>query len=209
MKSFRSAIMLIALFCGSLLSMQPAAAADVANDPKAVMEDTVNRIIDVLNNRQDKTRLVEADRDAIRKIVNGRFDYEAMASRSLGLPWKELDRKEQKHFTEVFRELLERSYGNRLGTYKGQTVSFGEVEIRDDKARIMTTASDGTKETPIEYRMHQTPIGWQVYDIRVEGASLVRTFYQDFQGQLEKGSYKDLVKTLEEKIAKLKAQDNA
>jgi len=209
MKSFRSAILLIALFCGSMLAMQPAAAADVANNPKAVIEDTINRIIDVLNNRPDKTRLVEADRDAIRDIVHGRFDYEAMASRSLGQPWKDLDKKEQQHFTNVFRELLERSYGNRLGEYKGQTVSYGEMEMKNDKARIMSTVSDGTKETPIEYRLHQTPTGWQVYDIRVEGASLVRTFYQDFQAQLEKGSYKDLVKTLEEKVEKLRAQDNA
>ncbi|HXH72565.1 MAG TPA: ABC transporter substrate-binding protein [Mariprofundaceae bacterium] len=210
MKPFRPVITLLAALFVAVMGAVPASwSADAQPGPKAVIEDTINRIIDVLNARQDKSRLVEADRDAIRKIVTGRFDYEAMASRSLGQPWKELDAKERQHFTEVFRELLERSYGNRLGTYKGQTVTFGDVEIRGDKARILTTASDGVKNTPIEYRMHQTPTGWQVYDIIVEGASLVRTFYQDFQGQLEKGSYQELVKSLEDRIAKLKAQDSA
>lgn len=208
MKPFRPLAILFAAMLALVSVATPAWSAKVHDDPKSVIEDTINRIIDVLNARQDKSRLTEADRDAIRKIVKGRFDYRAMASRSLGLPWRDLNAKERDHFTEVFRELLERSYGNRLGTYKGQTVSFGEVEMKGDKARIMTTASDGTKETPIEYRMHQTPTGWQVYDIRVEGASLVRTFYQDFQAQLERGSYKDLVKTLEEKIEKLKAEDS-
>ena len=182
----------------------PAGAAD--EDPKAVIQSIVSGIIDVLEHREDKTKLVEADREKIRHIVNGRFDYAAMAKRSLGEPWKKLDEAERAHFTDVFRQLLEYSYGNRLKDYKGETVQYGDVEYRGSKARVLTIVSDGTKDIPVEYRLHKTERGWSVYDIRIEGASLVRTFYQDFQAQLAKHDYQHLVRALEEKIARMKEQ---
>jgi phospholipid transport system substrate-binding protein len=182
-----------------------------ANDegPKTVIENTVRQIIQALDAREDKSRLTEKDRDNIRQIVEGRFDYQSMAKRSLGRPWKTLSDEEKTHFTEVFRELLERSYGNRLNEYKGQTVVFADAKLKKNKARIKSKVIDGTRETPVEYRMHQTDTGWQVYDIRIEGTSMIRTFHQDFKSILKNGGYDKLVKTLEEKIAKLKAKDKA
>lgn len=177
--------------------------------PRELIETTVNEIIDALEAREDKTRLTERDRDTIRKIVDGRFDYEAMASRSLGRPWKKLARDEQTHFTDLFRELLERSYGNRLNEYSGQKVIFQEAEFKTDKARVKSTVIDASKEIPVDYSLHRTETGWQVYDIRIEGASMVRTFYQDFKSIMDSGGYAKLLKTLEEKIARLKADEQA
>lgn len=177
--------------------------------PRAVIETTVNDIVHILEARKDTSKMSAADREAIRHAIQGRFDYTAMASRSLGKPWKELNDAERAHFTEVFRELLERSYGNRLSQYKGQKVVFDDAEEKGDKARVKSTVIDGTRETPVEYRLHQTDSGWQVYDIRIEGTSMVRTFYQDFKSTLEDGGYPTLVKTLEDKIAGLKAKDQS
>jgi phospholipid transport system substrate-binding protein len=81
--------------------------------------------------------------------------------------------------------------------------------MKKKKARVKSKVIDGTRETPVEYRLHQTGTGWQVYDIRIEGASMIRTFHQDFKSILKSGGYDNLVKTLEEKIAKLKARDKA
>jgi len=177
--------------------------------PRAVIENTVNQLIDVLEHRQDSSVISSKDRNAIRHVVEGRFDYRAMARRSLGKPWKILDDAERLHFTDVFRELLERSYGNRLSEYKGQKVVFADAEMKKNKARVKSTVIDGSRETPVEYRLHRTDTGWQVYDIRIEGTSMVRTFYQDFKSTLENGGYPKLLKTLEEKIAKLKAKDQS
>ena len=190
------------------LLMAATAWADEAG-PRQVIETTVNEIINALEAREDKTALTEKDRDTIRNIVEGRFDYEAMASRSLGKPWKTLDKAEQAHFTSVFRELLERSYGNRLNEYSGQKVLFQDAELKEDKARVKSMVVDANKEIPVDYSMHKTPTGWQVYDIRIEGTSMVRTFYQDFKSILDSGGYAELLKTLEEKIAKLKANEKA
>jgi len=189
-----------------MMSWMTSAVAATEPGPRAVVETLVSGIIDVLQHRKDTTRLSEEERERIRQVVNGHFDYAAMAKRSLGEPWNQLDAQEQAHFTDVFRELLERSYGNRLNSYKGQTVEYRKTQFKGSKARVLTIVSDGAKETPVEYRLHQTDIGWTVYDIRIEGASLVRTFYQDFQNQLSHGTYQDLVRALEDKIARLKAQ---
>jgi len=194
----------------TFLTLICAAPAWAANDgPRAVIETTVNEIIHVLEARENTTIITTKDRDAIRQTVEGRFDYATMASRSLGKPWNTIDDAERLHFTSVFRELLERSYGNRLSDYKGQKVVFEDAELKGDKARVKSMVIDGTRETPVEYRLHQTASGWQVYDIRIEGTSMVRTFYQDFQSTLDNGGYPALVKTLEEKIANLKTKDQS
>ncbi len=192
-----------------LMIAAPAWAGDTQPGPRQVIEQTVNNIINVLNERTDKTKLTEADREHIRQTVEGRFDYQVMARRSLGRPWKKLSKDERNHFTDVFRELMERSYGNRLNEYKGQTVRFQDAELKKKKARVESTVIDGARETPVEYRLHQTKTGWQVYDIRIEGTSMIRTFHQDFKSVLDNGGYSKLLKTLEDKVAKLRQRDQA
>ncbi|RMH61462.1 MAG: ABC transporter substrate-binding protein [Zetaproteobacteria bacterium] len=199
MKRWMTVLGLIA-FLGFGLSAR--AAPD--QGPGEVVKAFVSGIIDVLEHREDKTRLTDQDRERIRQIVNGRFDYAAMAGRSLGRTWKTLDEEERKRFSDLFRQLLEWSYGNRLNEYKGQRVEYRKVQFKGKRARVLTIVSDGAKNTPVEYRLHQTAHGWMVYDIRIEGASLVRTFYQEFQSQLEHGTYQQLVQALQRKIAKLK-----
>lgn len=178
-----------------------------ADTPKCVVENTITQMIDVLNERENKSIISSKDRDAIRDAVEGRFDYQSMAKRSLGKPWKKLDEADRLHFTDVFRDLLERSYGNSLSKYNGQTVEFAEAVIKKKKAMVKSTVVDGARKTPVDYKLHQTKIGWQVYDIRIEGTSMVRTFHQDFKSTLSNGGYEKLVTALEKKVAKLKAKD--
>lgn len=181
-----------------------------AEDPKAVVEDTVNGIIKVLEARQDMTVLTESDRDKIRKVVTGRFDYKEMAMRSLGQTWNDISEADRVSFTDLFRKLLERSYGNRLASFRNQKVEYGEAEYKGDKSRVQTTVIDVDKQTPVEYRLHQTSTGWQVYDIRIEGVSLVSNFRTEFsEGMKQNGGFEGLVHALEEKVKKLEAKDAA
>ena len=138
--------------------------------PRVVIENTVNQIIEALEAREDKSKLTDTDRDTIRQVIEGRFDYRTMAKRSLGSKsWKKLSAEEQSHFTDVFRELLERSYGNRLAEYNDQKVVFADAKVKKKKKRVIAVVKskviDGTRETPVVYRMHQTDTGWQVYEI--------------------------------------------
>lgn len=201
----RTLITLLAL--PLMLALGTPAMANDDNGPKAVVEASVLGIIQVLEARADTNRLTEANREAIRKVVDGRFDYAEMAQRSVGRAWNSVSDEQHAQFADVFRELLERSYGNRLAEYNGQKVVFDDAEFKGDKARVKSRVIDTNKETPLEYRLHQTATGWQVYDIRIEGVSLVSTFRKDFAAQLEKGSFTELLTTLQDKVAKLKAKD--
>lgn len=191
-----------------LLVMMGLGSAWASSDPKMVVESTVRAIIDVLEAREDQSRLTEENRDAIRNAVSGRFDYREMSRRSLGQTWNDIDIQQQAEFTALFRDLMERTYGNRLAEYKGQKVEFADAEYKKDKARVQTKVVDANKETPVEYRLHQTDSGWQVYDIRIEGVSLVSTFRKDFDSQLQRDGFEGLLETLREKVADLKAKDS-
>jgi len=180
------------------------------DDPKSVVAATVNGIIKVLEAREDTSKLTEEDRDNIRKVVTGRFDYREMSQRSLAQAWNDISEAERANFTELFRKLLERSYGNRLASFHGQKVVCDGAQFKKDKARVKTRVVDADKEVPVEYRLHQTATGWQVYDIRIEGVSLVSNFRKDFQeGIKSNGGFEGLVQALEKKVKQLEAQDNA
>ena len=176
------------------------------DDPKAVVASTVQSIIDVLEARTDKDKITDEDRESIRKVVAGKFDYREMSRRSVGKPWKKMTPEKQAEFTELFRQVLEYSYGNQLAGYHGQKVVFEDAEFKKDKARVKGAVIDDTKTIPMEYRLHQTPTGWQVYDIKVEGVSMITTFRKDFKSIIKKKKIDGLMATLQQKIDKLKAK---
>lgn len=206
MRKFFSMKVLLAV----VLVLFSVSSAVAEEDPKVVVENTVNGIIKVLENRKDMSILTEEDRDNIRKVVTGRFDYREMSKRSLAQTWKDISESQKVSFTELFRKLLERSYGNRLAGFRDQKVTFDDAQFKRDKARVITSVVDTDKTTPVEYRLHQTATGWQVYDIKIEGVSLVSNFRNDFnEGMMQNGGFEGLVQALEKKVKKLEAGDKA
>lgn len=196
------------IFLAALLVIFSVSNAVAEDDPKVVVENAVNGIIKVLEARKDMTLLTEEDRESIRKVVAGRFDYREMSKRSLAQTWKDISENQKTSFTELFRKLLERSYGNRLASFRDQKVVFEDPQFKGDKARVITSVIDSDKTTPVEYRLHQTSTGWQVYDIKIEGVSLVSNFRNDFnEGIKQNGGFNGLVQALEKKLKKLEAGD--
>ena len=193
---------LAVLFSVQMVAVQTANAAN--ESPKQVIESTIQSIIDVLEARKDKEAISEEDRDGIRKVVAGRFDYAEMARRSIGKPWRDMDESTQASFTDVFRQVLEYSYGNQLAGYHGQKLAFEDAEFKKDKARVKGEVIDANKSIPMEYRLHETKTGWQVYDIKIEGVSMVTTFQKDFKSIISKDGIDGLMSTLQDKVKKLK-----
>jgi len=174
--------------------------------PREVIETTVQSIIDVLEARKNQDAINDQDREGIRKVIVGKFDYREMSRRSVGKPWRAMDQEAQIAFTDVFRQMLEYSYGNQLAGYHGQKVEFEKAEFKKDKARVKGAVVDANKSIPMEYRLHQTAIGWQVYDIKIEGVSMITTFRKDFKSIIKKDGVDGLMITLQEKVKKLKAK---
>jgi len=197
--SIKSLMLVLACY----MPMQLLASED---SPKVVVESTVQAIIDVLEARADKETITDADRESIRQVVAGKFDYREMSRRSVGKPWKKMTAEKQVEFTELFRQVLEYSYGNQLAGYHGQKVVFEKADFKKDKARVKGAIIDNNKTIPMEYRLHQTPTGWQVYDIKIEGVSMIITFRKDFKSIIKKKNIDGLMATLQQKIDKLKAK---
>ena len=195
--------LMLALLLACYMPMQLLASED---SPKVVVESTVQAIIDVLEARADKETITDADREGIRQVVVGKFDYREMSRRSVGKPWKKMTAEKQVEFTELFRQVLEYSYGNQLAGYHGQKVVFEKADFKKDKARVKGAIIDNNKTIPMEYRLHQTPTGWQVYDIKIEGVSMIITFRKDFKSIIKKKNIDGLMATLQQKIDKLKAK---
>ncbi len=185
------------------ISISSAYAAE-GDTPEAVVKAAVNGIVSVLKQRKDMTVVSADDRAAIQAKVADRFDYREMARRSVGRSWKKQSEEQQTAFTHAFRDLLEYTYSNRLASYRDQVIQYEKAEFKKHKARVKTQIVDGSKVTPVAYRLHQTKQGWMVYDIKIEGVSLVGTFRKDFKSTLRHKGFDALLDALKKKVEKMK-----
>jgi phospholipid transport system substrate-binding protein len=116
--------------------------------------------------------------------------------------WKERTPEEKKDFIILFGKLLERTYLDNVENYSGESVKYLEEKIDGKYAMIKTIVlTQGNTEIDVNYRLREKSGKWMVYDIFIEGVSLVNNYRTQFNDILLKSSYQELVKRLEEKIA--------
>ncbi len=176
----------------------------LAGEPTNQTKQSVDAVIDVLKNKELKKPEKEPQRRAaIRKIVGERFDFEEMAKRSLAQNWKKRTPEEQKEFVRLYSDLLENAYIRKIERYEDEKVVYGEERVEGAYAAVKTNIIT-TKEVsiPIEYRLQQEGTQWKVYDVVVEGVSLVNNYRNQFNSILRSGTYEDLVKRLKNKTLK-------
>jgi len=208
MTMFRKAFILLSFI--ALLPLQAMASKDASpqlNDPQQVVETAVSGVINALKARKDQTTLSSEDRTAIRNSIEGYFDFVEMARRALGKPWKKMQLAQKKEFVVTFRELLERSYGNRLSEYHDQKVEYGKVKIGKRTATVNSEVIDADKRTPVRYKLVHKKSGWRVYDIKVEGISMISTYRTDFGAAVNKKGLEGFLAGLKERVAELQARD--
>jgi len=195
------------LFSLTLAIVLPVYAFAEPGTPKVVVETAVNGVIQALKSRQDKNVITLKDRESIRQAVEEYFDFREMAKRSLGKPWRNMDKAQRADFVGTFRELLERSYGNRLSEYHDQTVEFGKVRTKKRIAIVESEVVDADKRTPVRYKLVHRKTGWKVYDIKVEGISMVSTFRSDFKQSVSQKGIDGFITDLKNQVEKLREQD--
>ena len=198
---------LLAAMTACSMALIPQAQAE--DSPRVVVEQAVNQIIEILKSREDSTRLTEENRAAISAAIADHFDYRKMARGSIGKSWRELAEEDKVEFSKVFRELLERSYGNRLAGYRDQTIRYEDAKVKKHKALLKSWVVDAQKEIPVYYRLYEKDGRWRVYDIKIEGVSLVGTYRKQFRSALKNGGFRKLLASLRDKVAELKAKDQA
>jgi phospholipid transport system substrate-binding protein len=136
-------------------------------------------------------------------IADLHFDWEEMARRALAHAWEQRAPEEKKQFVSLFRDLLKNSYVGRIESYAGEEVVFEGEKIVDKYAIVKTKVVSTAKNEglPVFYRLKKKNGEWLVYDIIIEGVSIVKNYYAQFQDVLKRSSYETLVQKLKEKIA--------
>ena len=195
---------LLLLFTG----LQDAAAS--ASDPLDQVKGSVDAILSIVRENQpagEGEKLPEAFRQQIIDLVYDRFDFRAMSRLALARNWKTISTQEQDHFVFLFAKLLENTYYDRINSYSGEDVVFKEQRIKKNKAVVSSLVVRNSVETPVVYKLRIIKDKWLVYDVVIEGVSLVRNYRTQFASIVEKEKYAGLVKRLEEKIAKKEAAE--
>lgn len=193
---------ILLLICLFLFSALPS--YSLAGEPTNQVKQTVDAVIEVLKNKEFKKPEKETQRRAaIRAVVGERFDFEEMAKRSLAQNWKKRTPEEQKEFVRLYSDLLENAYIKKVERYEDEKVLYGEEKTEGTYASVKTNIVT-TKEVsiPIEYRLLKEGSQWKVYDVVIEGVSLVNNYRNQFNSILRSGTYEELVKKLKNKTLK-------
>lgn len=178
-----------------------AASHAVASPAREQLEATIDSIIKILEDDTLKSEAYAAQRrEALRKVIYARFDFEKMSQLSLARHWRDRTPAERQTFVRLFSRLLEDTYVGKIEAYNDEKVRYVKEQIRDNKAQIDTVVVGDTIEIPIDYRMYAAADGqWRVYDMVVEGVSLVANYRSQFSRMLESDSFESLIRQLEEK----------
>ncbi|MCF8055556.1 MAG: ABC transporter substrate-binding protein [Desulfocapsa sp.] len=140
-------------------------------------------------------------RAKIMAVANQGFNWTEMSKRVLGKPWHEINQKQRDNFEQLFTKLLENAYVGKLEGYSSQVITFNDERVKEEKAVVSTTIEDNGVILPVHYIMIQQNTTWKVYDINIEGVSLVQNYREQFRSILRKDNFDGLVKMLEEKNA--------
>ncbi len=190
------------LVMSSVLTMFSAEAW--AGAPTETIKGMVDEVIRLLNDPAlkgpEQRRVL---RQRVKQVVDRRFDYEEMAKRSLGPTWGKLSPAQRSEFTRLFAELLEVSYSDKLEQYSGETVSYLS-ETRDGNfAEVRTVLVRRNDRIPMNYRLLNQS-GWMIYDVVIEGVSLVSNYRSQFQQVISQSSYQELVRRLRNRVNELR-----
>jgi len=155
-------------------------------------------------------------RSAVRKIANEIFDFGEIARRSLGRYWQPLSEAQRSEFVGLFGDLLERSYISKIELYGGEKIIYLGERVDGDLATVSTKiiTKNGT-EVPVDYRLFRRGENWMIYDVNIEGISLVSNYRTQFNKIIQTSGYNTLVdrmkskqtEFLEESRQKKKAQN--
>lgn len=167
---------------------------------------TVDDVITIVSNKEMKKKSNEHKRRvAIKKAIASVFDSEEMARRTLGKHWNQRSPQERKQFVELFATLLENSYAGKIESYNNERIVYIREQIdgsfAEVKSKVITPKKD---EYTLDYRLLQKGSKWVVYDIVIEGVSLVSNYRTQFNKIISTNGYPELVKKLQNKSNELK-----
>ena len=168
-------------------------------------KDTVEAQIDKMLAKMQTPEFKGLERDAklteINQIINQVFDYQELSRRTLGREWKKFSPDQQTEFVELFAKLLENIYADRILAYTHEKIEFGkETELKKGQMEVESyIITTDNKKVPLFYRLIEKDGQWRVYDVVIEGVSMVKNYRGQFRDILSKNKPEDLLQILRDK----------
>jgi phospholipid transport system substrate-binding protein len=173
-----------------------------AATPKETVETGVTKLLGTLGDPVFKAKPKEQQVEIIGAEIDTVFDFSEMSRRTLGKQWKKMSAGQRTEFVALFKKLLQGVYADRLLAYSDQKVIFDkEIMLKKGRAEVQSylQTSDG-KRIPLFYRLTDKSGSWKVYDVIIEGVSMVKNYRTQFRQILSKGSSDKLLEILRKKV---------
>jgi phospholipid transport system substrate-binding protein len=175
---------------------QPKVAADQAG-PLERVRTSVSRVLTIVQAPHGVASGGGQRRTEIRRVAQGLFDFNEMARLTLAGHWKDRSVREQEEFVQLFTDLLERSYLTTIENYAGEKVAFLGESVSGPYAQVRSRIITGRRmEISIDYRLIESGARWMVYDVVLDGVSLVSNYRSQFNSIIRTSSFADLLAKL-------------
>jgi phospholipid transport system substrate-binding protein len=202
----RSFLLMLALVLGFN------APAALANDtpPDVLARTSTQEVLAIL--KQDK-ELQNGNQAKVYQLVEAKilpnFDFNRMTQLALGKNWPRATAKQKQSLVTEFRNLLVRTYSSSLTAYTNQTVEFKPLAMKPEDTDVTVRSEirqPGGQPIPINYSMYKTAFGWKVYDVTIDGVSLVTNYRASFANTIRQNGIDGLIKALADQSARGGAQ---
>ena len=196
----RQTLMALAvLIITALVSTASVAAAT----PEDVIRSTADEVIARIKSSRDELRGDPARlHNLVDEVIFPHFDFPRMSQWVLGKHWKASDDEIRSRFTNQFKNLLVHTYATALLEYSVQTISYFPVEQKQG-SKLVTVRTEmkqpGSVPVPISYKMHSKDGPWKVYDVSVDGVSLISTYRASFDSEIRQSGIEALIQTLQKR----------
>jgi len=176
--------------------------SSIAGGPTEDVRKTTDKLIAIVSDPALKSADRAAERaKLIRKAVDERFDWKEMSKRTLARHWKKRTEQEKEEFIDLFGKLLERTYLDKVEGYSGEKVLYvGERVEGNYGIVVVKIVTKKDTEILVKYKLKKKESEWLVYDISIEGVSLVNNYRKQFNSIMTRSSYEDLIKRLRTKV---------
>jgi phospholipid transport system substrate-binding protein len=175
-----------------------------AGAPLDTVKTNVNGVLDVLRDPKLKGEAgKKAKEQRIEAAADKLFDYVELSKRTLGLNWNKLSPEQRKEFVELYRTILKDAYVEKITAYTNEQVNFTkEVSLSETTMEVQSVIVSKGGETPIYYRVMKKDNEWKVYDVVIEGVSLIGNYRTQFREILGNNPPEKLIETLRKKVGK-------
>jgi phospholipid transport system substrate-binding protein len=193
-KHFARLVLAAAVWSGS--------AASAASDPMDMLRSGVAEVLSVVYG--DSGASGEPLSTRIRPVLEKHFDLESVTRRAVGPAWRNMSEADRRTVTDLFSRLVLRTYADSFEPGEPPEIRYGTaVNLAATRRELPTTIVYAGKNYSVSYRVEQAKDGWRIYDVVIEGVSMIANYRAQFEPIVQRGGAPALIKSLEDNLAKV------